>query len=88
MPPRSSPSGYCATVRTLLHSPTADAEVPPASVLANRVGGRALLLPDLAKVHVKDYPQLRVKDAYQSLELTGMVLTRWYELKLLQIGML
>ena len=33
MPLRSSPSGYCAAVRTPPHSPTADAVVPPASVL-------------------------------------------------------
>ena len=33
MPLRSSPFGYCATVRTPLRSPTADAAVPPASVL-------------------------------------------------------
>jgi hypothetical protein len=28
----------------------------------------------------KDYPELRLMHAYQSLELTGMALTRWYEL--------
>ena len=33
MPLRSSPSGCCATVRTPVHSPTADAAVPLASVL-------------------------------------------------------
>jgi hypothetical protein len=32
MPLRSLPSGYCAVVRTLLHSPTTDAAVPPAFV--------------------------------------------------------
>ena len=32
-PLRSSPSGYYATVRTPLHSPTADAAVPPTCVL-------------------------------------------------------
>src|SRR5579862_2426092 len=32
MPLRSSPSDYCAMVRTLLRPPTADAAVPPASV--------------------------------------------------------
>jgi hypothetical protein len=30
MPPRSWPSGYCATVRTPLRLPTIDAAVPPA----------------------------------------------------------
>jgi hypothetical protein len=28
----------------------------------------------------KDYPELRAMDAYQSLELTAMALTRWYKL--------
>jgi hypothetical protein len=28
----------------------------------------------------KDYPELRAMDAYQSLQLTGAALTRWYEL--------
>jgi len=39
-------------------------------------------LPSLQTIALqyKDYPELRVTDAYQSLELTGMALTRWYEL--------
>jgi hypothetical protein len=28
----------------------------------------------------KDYPELRIMDAFQSLQLTGAALTRWYEL--------
>jgi hypothetical protein len=39
-------------------------------------------LPSLQTIALqyKDYPELRLIEAYQSLELTGMALTRWYEL--------
>ena len=37
------------------------------------------LLRTLA-LQYKDYPELRVMDAYQALQVTGAALTRWYEL--------
>jgi hypothetical protein len=41
---------------------------------------RWLPLLQTIALQYKDYPELRLMDAYQSLELTGMALTRWYEL--------